>query len=95
MKKTLIIIVSIVIAGCLFSATPALAEDDVIKFGTIFSRTGPLANLGIESWRGAELARIVQNEMGGILGKKIEFVNRAIVYCGKGPYYPRLVFQLY
>ena len=50
-------------------------EEDVIKIGTIFSRTGPLANLGLESWRGAELARIVQNQQGGILGKKINFVN--------------------
>jgi branched-chain amino acid transport system substrate-binding protein len=75
MKKTLILSMSLLIAGCLFSSTPALAKDDVIKIGTIFSRTGPLANLGIESWRGAELARVVQNEMGGILGKKIEFVN--------------------
>lgn len=55
--------------------TTGHAEEDVIKIGTIFSRTGPLANLGLESWRGAELARIVQNQQGGILGKKIIFVN--------------------
>ena len=55
--------------------TAGHTEEDVIKIGTIFSRTGPLANLGLESWRGAELARIVQNQQGGILGKKIIFVN--------------------
>jgi len=55
--------------------TTGNTEEDVIKIGTIFSRTGPLANLGLESWRGAELARIVQNQQGGILGKKINFVN--------------------
>jgi branched-chain amino acid transport system substrate-binding protein len=55
--------------------TTGHTEEDVIKIGTIFSRTGPLANLGLESWRGAELARIVQNQQGGILGKKINFVN--------------------
>lgn len=48
---------------------------DVIKLGTVFSRTGPLANLGLDSWRGAEMARIVQNQRGGLLGKQIEFVN--------------------
>ncbi|MCF8035158.1 MAG: ABC transporter substrate-binding protein [Desulfarculaceae bacterium] len=46
-----------------------------IKLGTIFSRTGSLANLGLDSWRGAELARIVQNQKGGLLGKKIVFIN--------------------
>ena len=46
-----------------------------IKVGTIYSRTGPLANLGLDSWRGAELARIMQNKKGGLLGKKIVFVN--------------------
>jgi branched-chain amino acid transport system substrate-binding protein len=51
------------------------AADPVIKLGTIFSRTGPIANLGIESWRGSEMARIIQNEKGGILGKKIVFVD--------------------
>lgn len=68
----------LVIAVCLAVsvALPAtLPAQDVIKIGTIFSRTGSLANLGLESWRGAELARIVKNEQGGLLGKKIEFVN--------------------
>ena len=59
----------------IFSPVSAWGADQVIKLGTIFSRTGPLANLGIESWRGAELARQVQNEKGGLLGKKIEFVD--------------------
>ena len=58
-----------------FSPVSVFAADQTIKLGTIFSRTGPLANLGIESWRGAELARLVQNEKGGILGKKIEYID--------------------
>ncbi len=58
-----------------FIPVSAWAADQVIKLGTIFSRTGPIANLGIESWRGAELARIIQNDQGGILGKKIVFVD--------------------
>jgi len=75
MKKKLIVVLSLLVFGCMFSSIPVGAEENVIKLGTIFSRTGPLANLGLESWRGAELARIVQNEMGGVLGKKIEFIN--------------------
>ena len=74
MKRFVLIGVMVCLAGCLALAGVGFAED-VIKIGTLFSRTGPLANLGMESWRGAELARIVQNQQGGILGKKIVFVN--------------------
>ncbi len=65
----------IVLSGLLVFSAAALAEEGEIRIGTIFSRTGPLANLGLESWRGAELARIVQNQQGGLLGKKIVFIN--------------------
>lgn len=75
MKKLIFLslAVSLMVMGTL--VITGHAEEDVIKIGTIFSRTGPLANLGLESWRGAELARIVQNQQGGILGKKIVFIN--------------------
>ncbi|MBI4963259.1 MAG: ABC transporter substrate-binding protein [Desulfomonile tiedjei] len=74
MKRYLVFAATVCFAiGFAFPHT--LPAEDVIKIGTIFSRTGPLANLGLESWRGAELARLVQNEKGGLLGKKIEFVN--------------------
>jgi len=34
-----------------------------------------MALLGEESWRGAEVARQLQNKKGGVLGKQIEFVR--------------------
>jgi branched-chain amino acid transport system substrate-binding protein len=74
MKRYLISAIAVCLALCI-TCPSTLPAEDVIKIGTIFSRTGSLANLGLESWRGAELARIVQNEKGGLLGKKIEFVN--------------------
>jgi len=74
MKRIFSAILLCGILGLVLCQTAA-AADNVIKIGTIFSRTGPLANLGLESWRGAELARIVQNQKGGVLGKKIEFIN--------------------
>jgi branched-chain amino acid transport system substrate-binding protein len=74
MKKNSVLMIAVCVAVCM--ALPAtLFAEDVIKIGTIFSRTGSLANLGLESWRGAELARIVKNANGGLLGKQIEFVN--------------------
>ena len=70
---------AVVLVACLailaFLPASVSAAEQVIKLGTIFSRTGPIANLGLESWRGAEMARIIQNEQGGINGKKIVFVD--------------------
>jgi len=46
-----------------------------IKIGTIYPLTGDMALLGQEAWRGAEVARILQNKKGGLLGRQIEFVK--------------------
>jgi len=75
MKKLIFLSLAVCLVCLQVLVSTAFAAEDVIKIGTIFSRTGPLANLGLESWRGAELARIIQNQQGGILGKKIVFVN--------------------
>ena len=75
MKKLVLMSWVICLLSMLIFSSAGLAEEEMIKIGTIFSRTGPLANLGLESWRGAELARVVQNRQGGILGKQIVFIN--------------------
>jgi len=46
-----------------------------IKIGAIYPLTGDMALLGQEAWRGAEVARILQNKKGGLLGRQIEFVK--------------------
>lgn len=56
-------------------AAPKPASGDALKIGAIFPFTGSLALLGEESWRGAELARLLQNSKGGLLGKQIEWVK--------------------
>jgi branched-chain amino acid transport system substrate-binding protein len=58
-------------------ATRALAAagGGSLKLGAIYPLTGGMALLGEESWRGAEVARVLQNRKGGILGKQIEFVR--------------------
>jgi len=53
----------------------AAAAGDTIKIGAIYPLTGGMALLGEESWRGAEVARVLQNKKGGVLGKQIEFVR--------------------
>jgi branched-chain amino acid transport system substrate-binding protein len=57
-------------------AAPAAAPSGgKLRIGAIFPLTGDLALLGEECWRGAEIARLVQNKKGGVLGKEIEFVK--------------------
>ena len=53
----------------------AAAGGGPIKLGAIYPLTGGMALLGEESWRGAEVARVLQNKKGGILGRQIEFVK--------------------
>jgi branched-chain amino acid transport system substrate-binding protein len=57
------------------TAAFAAAGGGTIKLGAIYPLTGGMALLGEESWRGAEVARILQNKKGGVLGKQIEFVR--------------------
>lgn len=57
------------------AAAAAKPAGGTLKIGAIFPFTGSLALLGEESWRGAELARILQNNKGGVLGKQIEWVK--------------------
>jgi branched-chain amino acid transport system substrate-binding protein len=66
--------VAVGLSFVLLGGTSALGQDS-IRIGTLYPFTGPLAMLGTEEWRGAETARVVQNEKGGVLGKKIEFVK--------------------
>lgn len=46
-----------------------------IRIGTVYPFTGSLALLGEESWRGAEIARLVRNKAGGVTGRQIEYVR--------------------
>lgn len=58
-----------------FSASVTFAAGKEIVIGALYPVSGPLALLGEESWRGAELARLVRNKKGGIKGKKVVFAN--------------------
>lgn len=63
------------LAGCGGSSGGSGAAKDPVKIGTVYPFTGSLALLGEESWRGAEVARILRNQKGGIAGRQIEFVK--------------------
>ena len=73
MKKLLL--VTLALALVLSLAPMSFAAEEEIVIGALYPRSGALALLGEESWRGAEIARIVRNKNGGIKGKKIVFAN--------------------
>ena len=58
----------------IFFLFPQNARSQDIKVGVIFSLTGPGAQPGNECLQGVELAADVQNEKGGIGGKKIKLI---------------------
>jgi branched-chain amino acid transport system substrate-binding protein len=57
-----------------FPCVPAEAQDTV-RIGALFPFSGAVARMGEDGFRGADVARILRNEQGGLFGKKIEFVK--------------------
>lgn len=53
----------------------AAADPTSIRIGALYPMSGSLALLGQESWRGAEIARLLRNQKGGVAGRQIEFVR--------------------
>lgn len=73
MKRFLSILV---VSGLLISGgymDQALAAGK-LRIGVIYPVSGPLALLGDESLRGAEIARVMRNQKGGVAGRQIEYV---------------------
>jgi len=59
---------------CILSGCPSTEEKE-LQIGALYPRSGSLALLGEESWRGAEIARLERNKQGGIAGRQIEFIE--------------------
>ena len=74
-RKSLVWFLSVSCLCLVMGATLPAGAQDAIRIGNLYPLTGPLALFGNEEWRGAETARVVQNEKGGVLGKKIEYVK--------------------
>jgi branched-chain amino acid transport system substrate-binding protein len=70
MGKGLIILVALLA----FCTASAFAQDKV-RIGVLLPFSGPLAYEGNEVFKGFEVARVEQNEKGGLLGKQIEFLK--------------------
>lgn len=55
-------------------ANSAPASKGTVEIGVMFARTGPLAILGEEVFRGVEIARIMKNKKGGLWGKDVVYI---------------------
>jgi branched-chain amino acid transport system substrate-binding protein len=76
MKKITVVLVCLCLAVSLGWVDQAKsAAKEPLRIGAVYPITGPLALLGEESWRGAEIARIMRNEKGGVAASQIEFVK--------------------
>ncbi|MBF0459830.1 MAG: substrate-binding protein [Magnetococcales bacterium] len=53
-----------------------LSEEEVVKVGLNYPKTGPYSNEGADQWNAARLAVEEINAGGGILGKKVEMIWR-------------------
>ncbi|NLB53519.1 MAG: ABC transporter substrate-binding protein [Syntrophomonadaceae bacterium] len=67
------------VAGCGGAATekePVTTGEvgDTLRLGAIYPLTGPLAKLGQEEQKGAQIAADLRNDAGGINGNKIEWI---------------------
>lgn len=67
---------SILVVMAIFSLGPySVCAQDTVKIGLILPFSGPLALGGTENYQGIQIATDMQNELGGVFGKKIELVK--------------------
>jgi len=73
MRRSNLWVAVLVAVLCLPLSQPSMAKD-ALKIGVIYPMSGPLAYTGQECMRGAQIARDMINEAGGVKGQKVEFV---------------------
>ena len=74
-KKLLTLILALMmIVASLGVSGLALAEEETIKLGGLYDRTGDFALVGIQKYNAALLAISEINANGGLLGKQIELI---------------------
>lgn len=72
MLKKCLLVGSMLLGLGLAFAPGSIAQD--VKIGVIYPLSGPMALVGQKCLEGSDLARVEQNEKGGVFGKKIEYV---------------------
>ena len=72
MLKRCLLVGSMLLGLGLALAPGSIAQD--VKIGVIYPLSGPMALVGQKCLEGSDLARVEQNEKGGVFGRKIEYV---------------------
>ena len=73
MKKVLTLLATLSLCG--MSAMGAMAAEEKIVLGSIWDQVGIAAPIGQSAYRGSQVAIALQNEEGGIFGRKVELYN--------------------
>src|SRR3954452_15192982 len=74
-KRGLVLVGLLAVALAVATASQARPAADTIKIGSITILTGPSAQIGLETARGAQAMVDYLNAHGGVLGKKLELVS--------------------
>lgn len=69
------IALAILVSTATVAASQARSTADPIKIGSISILTGPSAQIGVETARGAQFMVDYLNQRGGVLGRKLELVS--------------------
>lgn len=69
------VIVLLVVSSLVLAPVAGMAEEKVIKIGSMFPMTGRAGLYGLDSVDAAEMAVAEINKKGGVAGYKIEFIN--------------------
>jgi len=74
-KKSIISLLVLLLVFFVLSSFFVVNAAETVKIGILFPFTGPMALNGNDQFNGVEIAREMQNEKGGLWGKKIEFAK--------------------
>src|SRR5271157_895050 len=75
LKKASFALILLAVLGLVLAPVAAVAQEKIIKIGSMFPMTGRAGLYGLDSVDGAEMAIDEINSKGGVAGYKIEFIN--------------------
>ena len=75
LKKASFALILLAVLGLVLAPVAAVAQEKVIKIGSMFPMTGRPGQYGLDSVDAAEMAVEEINAAGGVAGYKLEFLN--------------------
>lgn len=68
-------VIVVVVFGLFLTLGYVEGARSAMRIGALYPLSGSLALLGEESWRGAEIARVMRNQKGGVAGQQVDFLK--------------------